>query len=64
VFAAPLEADIEAYDDTELLDIRWFTEAEVAGLKARSALHADYELDAIRRLRVQLAGGGPAVAAG
>jgi 8-oxo-dGTP pyrophosphatase MutT (NUDIX family) len=64
VFAAPLEQDIESYDDTELLDIRWFTEAEVAGLKARSALHADYELDAIRRLRVQLTGGGPAVAAG
>jgi 8-oxo-dGTP pyrophosphatase MutT (NUDIX family) len=64
VFAAPLDVDIQEYDDTELLDIGWFSEAEVAGLKARSALHADYELEAIRRLRAQLAGGERAVALG
>jgi hypothetical protein len=64
VFAAPLDVDIQEYDDTELLDIGWFSEAEVVGLKARSALHADYELEAIRRLRAQLAGGERVVALG
>jgi 8-oxo-dGTP diphosphatase len=54
VYAAPLLEDISEYDDSELLDIGWFTEAEVAGLKGRSALHADYELEAIRQLRDQL----------
>lgn len=63
VFAAPLDEDVTDYDETELLDIRWFTEAEVAGLKGRSLLHADYELEAIRRLRAQL-DGVRAVAAG
>lgn len=56
VFAAPLEVDIEDYDESELLDIGWFSEAQVAELQARSALHADYELEAIRRLRAQLDG--------
>lgn len=64
VFAAPLDDDIVEYDDVELLDIRWFREPEVAGLKARAELHADYELDAIQRLRAHLAGGYPALAAG
>jgi NADH pyrophosphatase NudC (nudix superfamily) len=56
VYAASQPDDIDEYDDSELLDIGWFTEREVAGLKARNALHADYELEAIRRLRQQLAG--------
>jgi len=64
VYAAPLAEDIEAYDDIELLDIGWFTEADVAGLKARAALHADYELEAIRRLRAQLADDDCVLAAG
>lgn len=64
VFAASLDQEISAYDDVELLDIGWFTEADVAGLKARSALHADYELEAIRRLRTQLGDRLPAAAAG
>lgn len=64
VFAAPLDDDIRRYDDTELLDIGWFTEADVAGLKARSALHADYELEAIRQLKAQLGGGCRVLAAG
>ncbi len=62
VFAAPVDEDIREFDDTELLDIRWFTEPEVAALKARSGLHAEYELDAIRRLRARLEG-APAMAA-
>ena len=64
VFAAPLEDDIESYDDSELLDIGWFSEDEVAGLKARSGLHANYELEAIRRLRAQLADPRQSLAAG
>jgi len=54
VYAAPLTEEIDEYDDSELVDIGWFTEAEVAGLKARSALHADYELEAIHLLRDHL----------
>ena len=55
VYAAPLDTDIEDYDNHELVDIGWFSEADVADLKSRAALHADYELDAIRRLLRQLA---------
>ncbi len=55
VYAAPIEHEIDSFDDTELLDIGWFNETEVAKLSARSALHADYELEAIRRLRGHLA---------
>ena len=54
VFAAPVEQDIDDFDTTELLDIGWFSEEDVAVLRARAALHADYELDAIRRLRGRL----------
>lgn len=54
VYAAPLDRDIQKYDESELVDIGWFSESEVAGLKSRSALHADYELEAIHRLREQL----------
>lgn len=64
VFAAPLTHDIEDFDDGELLEIGWFSEAEVAGLRARSALHADYELDAIRRLQARLSGTDLTAAAG
>jgi len=64
VFAAPLHDDIERYDDMELLEIRWFTEPEVAALKTRSSLHANYELEAIQRLRAKLDGDVRALAAG
>lgn len=56
VFAAPCDEDIVDFDDSELLEVSWFTEPEIADLSARSALHADYELDAVRRLRTQLGG--------
>jgi len=56
VYAAPLTEDIERYDDSELLDIGWFSEADVAALKADKALHADYELEAIRALVGKLSG--------
>jgi 8-oxo-dGTP diphosphatase len=54
VYAAPLADEIDEYDDSELVDIGWFSEPDVAALKARSALHADYELEAIHLLREQL----------
>lgn len=56
VYAAPLVDDIESFDDGELLDIGWFTEHEIAALKSRTSLHADYELEAVRQLRARLSG--------
>lgn len=54
VYAAPLNDDIVRYDDSELLDIGWFSESDIAAMKADKALHADYELEAIRRLMDKL----------
>ena len=54
VFAAEMKDAITDWDDSELLDIRWFSEAEVLSLKQDSALHASYELEAIRALRQKL----------
>ncbi|MEQ8485735.1 MAG: NUDIX hydrolase [Pseudomonadales bacterium] len=54
VYAAPAMGEVGRFDTNELIDVGWFSEPEVAGLRARSALHADYELDAIQRLRRQL----------
>ena len=54
VYAAELTEDITNYDDMELLDIRWFSEAGVAELARQDALHANYELDAIRALNQKL----------
>jgi 8-oxo-dGTP pyrophosphatase MutT (NUDIX family) len=54
VFAAHHEGEIDKYDDTELLDIGWFSEAEIIGLKDRGELHANYELEAIRALQQML----------
>ncbi len=56
VYAARLDDEIHDYDESELLDIGWFSAAEIAGLHSRSALHANYELDAVRRLQAQLVG--------
>jgi len=50
VYAAHHEGEISDYDNRELLDIGWFSEADVAALKDRGELHADYELEAIRAL--------------
>jgi 8-oxo-dGTP pyrophosphatase MutT (NUDIX family) len=50
VYAAHLEGEIDNYDNRELLDIGWFSEADVVMLKDRGELHADYELEAIRAL--------------
>lgn len=64
VFAAPVDHDITEFDTVELLDIGWFNEQGVAALRERCALHADYELDAIRRLRGHLEVAAPVAAIG
>lgn len=48
VYAAEVNEPIESWDDSELIDIGWFTESAVAELKAIDALHANYELEAIQ----------------
>ena len=50
VYAAPMDTPIRDWDESELIDVRWFSEPAVAALKAEGGLHADYELDAIRTL--------------
>ena len=54
VYAAEVDEPIREWDESELLDVRWFTETDVAALKADGSLHADYELDAIRALMAKL----------
>jgi 8-oxo-dGTP pyrophosphatase MutT (NUDIX family) len=55
VYAAPVSEPIRDWDESELIDVRWFTEADVAALKAQGELHANYELEAIRSLLEKLA---------
>lgn len=55
VFAAHLPGDIGHYDTSELLDVQWFSEPEVADLHSHGKLHASYELNAIQTLRQLLA---------
>ncbi len=62
VYAAPVLEDVTCFDEGELLDVGWFTEADVARLKAQATLHAGYELEAIRRLRERLVGAPRAAA--
>lgn len=50
VYAAPWHEEISGFDTNELSDVRWFSESEVESLHATSALHAGYELEAIRRI--------------
>ena len=54
VYAAVLDEPLGEWDDSELLDVRWFSEADVAALHTDDALHASYELDAIRALMQKL----------
>lgn len=54
VFAAELNEAISDWDNSELLDIRWFSEDAVQELADDRALHAAYELDAIRALNQKL----------
>ena len=54
VYAAEVIDPIRDWDDSELLDIRWFSENDIASLKADNALHANYELEAVRALMQKL----------
>lgn len=56
VYAAEFNEPIDDYDDTELLAIKWFCEADVEALHQGNALHASYELYAIRALKQILEG--------
>jgi len=56
VYAAPFAGEIGAYDDTELIEIRWFDESGVSALKAEQRLHAGYELEAVQTLQRMLRG--------
>ena len=51
VYAAEFNDPIEDYDDSELLAIKWFREDDVEALHHGNALHASYELHAIRALK-------------
>jgi ADP-ribose pyrophosphatase YjhB (NUDIX family) len=54
VYAAEVREPIHDWDDSELLEIGWFSEKDIASLKADKALHADYELEAVRALMQKL----------
>ena len=54
VYAAELLEPIGEWDDSELLEIGWFDQDAVEELAADTALHAAYELDAIRALNQKL----------
>lgn len=51
VYAAEYRGAIDSFDRSELLEVGWFSESEVADLAADARLHASYELEAIRTLR-------------
>lgn len=54
VYGAELTTRIDDWDDSELLDIGWFGEADIQRLAAEQALHSNYELDAVRALMQKL----------
>ena len=54
VYAAEVREPIRDWDDSELLELGWFTEADVAVLERKNGLHASYELTAIRQLQALL----------
>ena len=49
VFGVETQDPTTYYDDTELLDTRWFTLAEIQDMQRAGGLHAGYELSAIER---------------
>ncbi len=49
VFGAEADRLIQTYDDSELLDLRWFTLQELQQLESERKLHAGYELQAVRQ---------------
>ena len=55
IFGAETDRLIQDYDESELLDLRWFTLEELQRLDRDRRLHAGYELQAIRQF-IALAG--------
>jgi 8-oxo-dGTP pyrophosphatase MutT (NUDIX family) len=49
VYGAETDQMIQAYDENELLDLRWFTLQELQQLEHQRKLHAGYELQAVRQ---------------
>ena len=47
VYGAHLSHRIDTYDDSELIDLKWYTLGQVKDLDAQRKLHAGYELEAI-----------------
>lgn len=54
VYAAEVHEPIQEWDDSELLDIRWFNMADIQELQQQNRLHANYELQAIQALLQKL----------
>ena len=54
VYAAEVTEPIRDWDDTELLDIGWFSIEDVREMRTRNRLHANYELHAIEALLQKL----------
>ena len=50
VYAAEVTEPITDWDESELLDVRWFNVEDVRQLRAENRLHANYELHAIETL--------------
>ncbi len=48
VYGAEVDALLTTYDDTELLDIGWFSFEQVREMKKQNKLHAGYEFEAIQ----------------
>ena len=49
VFGAEAHRLVDAYDEKELLDLRWFSLAELENLASERKFHAGYELQAVRQ---------------
>lgn len=47
VYWAEVDTRLNEYDDTELLDIRWFEPGQILTLRDSGELHAGYEWEAI-----------------
>jgi NADH pyrophosphatase NudC (nudix superfamily) len=56
VYAAEVNEPISDWDDSELLDVRWFGVQDIRQLSAENRLHASYELHAIETLLELLTG--------
>ena len=50
VYAARVSEPVHEWDESELLEIGWFSIADIRDLKTRGRLHADYELEAVTAL--------------